>query len=336
MKKSKVVGGIVVLVLLVVIVAWIMIDSLAKRAVQDGGQYALGVPTTVETVNLSLLGGSLKMDTLNVSNPTGYNTAHLMRTGHFNLAVNPGSVFSETVVVPTFELDGLDVNIEAKGLASNIGVVLDHVKKLGGSSEGQPKAQEQSADRSEGKKVRIDRVVIRNVVAHVTPPLPGAQPITVKVPTIELNNVSSDQGISVEDLIGRLVPAIVASILEAGKGVIPADLQGMLNTQLASTVSALGGQATQLVQQSIGQVSAQVQQVMQQVQQAVPEQAGQIVGDAARQAQGAMEAARQGAVGQLQQAVGGIAATQPAGAAGEKDSKDKNDLGGALKGLLKK
>lgn len=327
MKKHKVifsvVGAVIVLFLAVAAAGWVMIDSLAKQAVEQGGQYALGVPTKVDSISLSLVGGSMKMDTLNVGNPDGFASSHLMQTGQFHLAVNPGSLFSDTVVVPTFELDGLDMNIESKGLGkNNISVVLDHVKNLGGPE--QPAQQPQQARQEDsGKKVRVDKVVIRDVVAHVLLPVPGAKPLTVKVPAIELSNVSSDKGVSVQDLIGRLMPAILASVLESGKGIIPSDLLANLNGDLANTVNALGGQAAQLVQQGVGQASAQVQQALNQVQQVVPQQAGQVVEKVSGRAQGAL--------GQVQQATAKLIPNAP----GTQPS-EKKDVGKALEGLFKK
>lgn len=319
MKKGKLVRRIVIGVVVLVVVAvagvWLRIDSLAKRAVERGGEFALGVPTTVDTLTLSLVGGSLRMDRLNIANPTGFGSNHLMRSGRFEMAVRPGSVLSDTIEIPMFELNGLDLNIEAKGLKTNIAAVLEHVRKLGGSGEaGQPAPQQQTRG---GKKVRVNRVVIRDVVAHVV--LPGGRPLTVKVPTIELNNVSSDKPIDVAELIGRLMPAIVAAVLEQGKEIIPAELLAGLQMDVAGTVAALGGQATQLVQQATTAASAQVQQVLQQVQQGAPAEAQKVIGEASHQAQGA-----------LQKAVGGVAAatSQPAG--------PKNGLGQTLEGLLKK
>ncbi len=267
MKKAKlawtIVVGVVVVLVIVVLGVWAMIDSLAKQGIQQGGTYALGVPTTVDSVNLSLLGGSLTMDKLNVANPAGYKTAHLMQTGRFQLEVQPGSVLTDTVVVPKIELSGLDMNIESKGLKTNISAVLDHVKTLGGgSAEQKPSAPAKESERG-GKKVRVDRVVIRDVVAHVELPAPGAAPLTVKVPAIELNNVSSDKPIDIATLIARLMPAIVAGVLEQGKGIIPGDMLASLQTDVAGTVAALGGQATQMVQQASTVVAAQVQNMAQ-------------------------------------------------------------------------
>ncbi len=327
MKKSRwiwtIVSVVVVLLVATVAGAWLMIDHLARQAVQQGGQYALGVPTTVDTVDLSLLGGTLRMETLSVANPAGYKSDHLVRTGRFDLAVQPSSVLTDTVRIPTFELNGLDLNIEGKGLKTNVAEVLDHVKKMGGGGSGaQPQAQPQ--DKGGGKKVVIDRVTIRGVVAHVLLGLPGAQPVTVNVPAIELKDVGAGQPINVAELIGHLMPAIVASVLEQGKGIIPGDMLAGLQADVAGTVTALGGQATQLVQQAGAAAAAQVGTAVQQVSQT----AQGAVQDATKQAQGALEGVQKAAAAPLEKVIGGAASSQPAGAG--------KGVGQALEGLIKK
>jgi hypothetical protein len=236
-----------------------------------------------------------------------------MQTGQFQLEVQPGSVLTDTVVVPKIELSGLDMNIEPKGLKTNISMVLDHVRSLGGGKAAAP------AQKSEGggKKVRVDRVVIRDVVAHVELPMPGTAPLMVKVPMIELNNVSSDKPIDIAELIGRLMPAIVAGVLEQGKGIIPGDMLASLQTDVAGTVAALGGQATRLAQQASTMVGAQVQNLAQGAQQAVT-------------------GVTQGAAGALQNAVGGITGTAGGAASQPAGQKDEKGVGKALEGLFKK
>lgn len=327
MKKSKlvwrIVAGVVVLLVLLVAGAWLMIDSLAKSAVERGGEYALGVPTKVESLNLSLLGGTLEMNTLNIANPEGYKSDHLVRTGKFHVQVQPGSVLSDTVRIPTFELDGLDMNIEGKGLKTNVAQILDNVKKMGGGSSDEPQPQAKPQEKGEGKKVVIDKVLIRGVVAHVLLPVPGGQPLTVNVPTIELKNVGSNEPINIPELIGRLMPAIVAAVLEQGKGIIPGDMLAGLQSDVAGTVAALGGQATQLVQQAGAAVTAQVDTAVQQV--------GQVAQDAAQQAQGALEGVQKAAAGSLEKVVGGAK-----GASSDGSADEKGGVGKALEGLFKK
>ncbi|GAH87645.1 unnamed protein product, partial [marine sediment metagenome] len=95
------------------------------------------------------------MDGLTIANPEGYKTEHLMKSGRFDIEVETGSVFTDTVRISRFELDGLDINIEQKLGKSNVGQVMDNAKKQSGSKE------------DGGKELNIDSVVIKNVTARV-------------------------------------------------------------------------------------------------------------------------------------------------------------------------
>ena len=213
---KRIILGLVILLVIVVLVLWMMIDSLAKAGVEKGGTYALGVDTKVDTLSLSLLSGQLTMNGLTIANPEGYKTEHLMKSGRFNLEIETGSVFTDTVRIPRFELDGLDVNIEQKLGKSNVGEVMDNVKKRSGSKE------------KGGKEFDIDLLVIRNVTAHVQVlPIGGkASTLTIKVPLIEMKNLTPEnrKGIVMSELIAKLFPAIIGGVIDKGKGVLPAGM----------------------------------------------------------------------------------------------------------------
>ncbi|NLX59816.1 MAG: hypothetical protein GXY74_12090 [Phycisphaerae bacterium] len=243
---------VVVAVLAVAVgAAWYFIDSLAKKGIEEGGTYALRVPTTVESVNLSLLKGSMTMDGLTVANPEGYETPHLIKSGRFDLQVDPGTVFGETVHVKGFRLNGLDLNIEQKGLGkTNVSQIMDNLKRFQGAD----------ADTAEqepgGKKVAVDEIVIENVVAHVQLlPVGGkASTVKVEVPKIVLKDVTSDnaKGVAISELIARVLPAILNQVLQQSGGLIPDDLAGSLRTDLAGAIESLGGGAGNLFKQSGG------------------------------------------------------------------------------------
>ncbi|HUU23207.1 MAG TPA: hypothetical protein VM389_11800, partial [Phycisphaerae bacterium] len=189
MKKLLVRGIVVLLVLVIVlgIVGYILLDVIAKKGVEEGGTYALGVQTRLNSLSLSPFSGTLAMDGLNVANPAGYKSPHLMHSGTFDLEVVPSSILDDTIQVRKFELNGLSLNVEQKGLGkSNISEVLDNLKRLGGEE----KPDEKKPEEEKGKKVKVDRIVIRNVSA--TFHLPAINPLSVKVPEIKLENITSD------------------------------------------------------------------------------------------------------------------------------------------------
>ena len=235
MKKviRRIILAVLLFLVVCLVVAALTINSIAKAAVEKGGTYALGVPTSVDSISLSILRGRMKINGLRVANPEGFTSEHLMDSGLFHVELDPGSVLTDTVHIPIFTLDGLDVNIEQTLAGSNVSKILENLKRLdtGDADEKKPK------DKGEGKKFKIDRIVIKNVVAHfhmLGGLAPG--PITVKVPKIELTDVGSDDpdGVVVAELIRQIVPAILEGIVENAKGIIDADFLNDIGGELGN------------------------------------------------------------------------------------------------------
>lgn len=255
---KRIILAVVILLVLLVAGALLFLDSIVKGGIEKGGAYATGVPTEVQTVKLSLFSGSFTMDQLKISNPSGFHSPHAMKTGKFDLEVVPSSVAGSPVQVRKFILDGLDINVDQAGGKNNISVILDHIKSLGDAGQQSSPAQPASPAKGEpaagdkGRKIMVDKIIIRNVVAHFYLPGPlEGQKITVDVPTVELDNVSSDNnGATVSQLVSRIIPATLAAVMEKGKDIIPKDLLGTLNTDISSTASALGGEAGKMLQKA--------------------------------------------------------------------------------------
>ncbi len=143
------------LVLLVVAV-WLLINPIAKSAIQSGASEALGVKTSLESIDISPLRGTVVMNGLNISNPEGFNSAYLMDSGQFEVEVSTASLLSDTVEIRRLELDGLEVHIEQKLPFSNVAKIMKNIKSS---------SAEKDEDKSAGKKVEIELVSIKNVVA---------------------------------------------------------------------------------------------------------------------------------------------------------------------------
>ena len=233
--------GILIVIALLLAVAWLSIDYLAKAGIEAGGTYALGVKTTVDSVSLGLLSGQARVNDLAIANPEGFKTPHLMKAGRIEVGVNTGSLLGDTIQVDKFEIDGLDLNLEQKVGATNISALLDNIKKAGG---GQQAPASKDAKESGGRKVKVDQIRITNVVAHVQvlPIGGGATTLELKIPEIILKDVTQDNaaGVAVPELMRRLVPAILAAVVEKCKGAIPdADLK-QFGSGLGKVVEGIG------------------------------------------------------------------------------------------------
>ncbi len=306
MKKLlvRLVLAVVVIVLVAGIVGYLWLDSIAKAAVERGGTYAMGVETTVAKVALQPFSGKMQMKGLKVANPEGFAGPHLMQTGTFDVELVPGSLLEDTVVLKKFELDGLDLYIDQQMPKSNISVIMDNLKKLGGD---EPKEEE----KSEGKKVQVDIITIRNVVAHVKV-LVGPE-FTIKVPKIEMKNVTGDNaaGVALPELVARILPAVLAAVLEEGKGVLPADLTKVLQGDVSAVAAQLGGQVEDMVKG--------------------------VQGDIGKALGGVLPADANAVGGQIEKAVGDTVGKLLGGGATDANqdaNKPKNPIGGLLDGIL--
>ena len=300
LKKLVKVAVVLVIVLIVVVgVIFWQINSLAKAAIEKGGTYALGVPTAIEDIDISLFGGSVAVDVLNIANPQGFESPHLLQNRHFGLEIEGGSVFSDTIKVPLIELDGLDVYLEKnKDGQNNFSAILENLEKFkSGESE-------QAEEQEEGKKFIVDKIALTNITAHVDMPVLGMQ--TFKIDRIELNDVTKDnaKGVAMEELAARIMPAIMGNVVEMGKGLgkVPLELAGKLTGELTNVASLLGESAGAMLGQATGQAAKLAESVL--------KEGGK---------------ALEGAAGELGKTVEGV---------GEGLGKGVGDLGKGLGGLL--
>jgi len=243
-KVLRILLVLVVLLVVAVVVGLFYIDSIAKTAVEEGGTYAMRVKTTLDSISIKLFRGKLTMNGLKIANPEGFEKSdHLMNSGLFDVELVPSSVLEDTIILPKFILDGLDVNIESKAGGSNISVILSNLEKLGGGEAEEPKEEE-----GEGKKIKIEVFLIKNVTAHFYMPL-GSAPLTVKVPEIDLSEFMSDNpnGVVMPELMRRIIPIILASIAENAKGIVPADFLKDMDGQIGAVVQAIGGNMENVV-----------------------------------------------------------------------------------------
>lgn len=249
---------VVILVLLVIggLVAAIMsINSLAKKGIEAGGSYALGVPTTVQSVDIGLLSGQFSMAGLNVANAPGFSAPSFLALDKGGVAVSLGSLNQDVVEVPSFTLDGIKVSLERKGDGGNYQKILDNLQKVTGGGGGAKPSEPVPAPAPSGGKEK--RFIVRDlkitnvrveldmlgVGGEVGAVLNKATKIPVTIDKIELKDVGKTgtgvggTGVTIGQLSSIVVQAILSAASEKGGGLFPADLIGDINGRVAN----LGG-----------------------------------------------------------------------------------------------
>ncbi|HHH75453.1 MAG TPA: hypothetical protein ENL03_00335 [Phycisphaerae bacterium] len=241
---------VVLLVLLVITgtVAWIWIDSIAKTAVVEGTKYAFNVDASLDDMSVSLLGGTIEMEEYTLGIPEGFDEAeYSMLMGNLKLGVDTGTLTDDLIVVNEFIIDGIELHFVKKDGKNNFSVMFDHAAEKLGSDDDKEKPK------GEGKKIKVGKIEIRNVVAHFhVQPLPGMAAVSilpVKIDELILEDVSSEEGVPVAQLATRILPAILAGVVNSGAG-IPSDVLGSLDSTVKGFSKSMGGNVEKLIKQS--------------------------------------------------------------------------------------
>lgn len=249
MKMMKKLGVVVVVLLVVVVLALgagvLYADSIAKTGIEKGSTYALGVPTTLGSADVGIMSGTFGMQGLHVQNPPGYKDAAFFELGSGGVEVGLGTLTKDVVEIPKLELSGVRINLERNSKGANYQTIMDNLKKLQGA-ESKPSAE------AGGKKFIVRQIVIQDVeVKADLIGLPGSvSEVKVPIHEIRLSNVgTAEGGVSMGDLAGDIVKAVMASAAAEGGGIIPADLL----TDLRGGLSQLPG-LDKLGIESVGKV----------------------------------------------------------------------------------
>jgi len=258
---------LVVLALIVVVVfagAFFYVDSIAKKAIEQGGEMALGVPTTLKDIHISLLGGEAEMNGLGISNPSGFSAPVFMELGYGNIAVSLGSLMEDTVKIPQVRLSGIRVNLEQSGKKNNVEPILARTKSLAGQ-KGSTAAQPAEGD---GKKFIIEYFSLDDVQVNANLELLGqTSKVNLTLPKIELRNLGAEeQGLPMAELVQKVVQAVLSAVQNSSSQLSPA-----LAKLLAGELADLDGIKTEVIGKAKAEVEKKVQEVQQQVQDKIKE-----------------------------------------------------------------
>lgn len=225
------------------------INSVAKRFIESGGTYAMGVPTTLKSADIGLFSGNFGLSGLSIANPSGYKGQQFFLLGDGKLALSLSSMQGDVITVPLLALSDINLSLEKQGDKANYQVILDNLAKLSSpSASDKPKPAPSPSPAADGpeKKLIITELVIRNIKVHaelvgggnaVTDVLNKASSVDVTIPEIRLSNVGktgdgvAGTGVTVSQLSSIVVQAILSAVANSGSA-ISADLVGDLKGSL--------------------------------------------------------------------------------------------------------
>lgn len=233
---KKLLIGLVVLVVVAGIGVYVLLlyaDSLVRAGIEQASTQATGQKTTLASAHVAILSGSLTLDQLTISNPTGFDNPLIFRMGDAQAQVTLASLLEETIEIPLIRLEHIQLNLirNNKG-EQNLKVILDRLRSMAdaGQKPGEPRTEPRT-DAKPGKQFIIRKLVIDDV--HIRIEGYGSKQQQFKLPPIVLENIGSTtgRGVVIQDLAGIVLREITKQMLENPQA-LPTMALGVLNQGL--------------------------------------------------------------------------------------------------------
>ncbi|HMP82910.1 MAG TPA: AsmA family protein [Verrucomicrobiota bacterium] len=237
MKKILIgaVVAVVVVIVAAVLVVGFFLDGIVKKGIETVGPQVTKVDIKLDSVHLSLLGGSARVKGLVVGNPEGYKSPQAISVGSAHVAVRPGSVLSDKVVVKSIVVESPEITFEGGPLKNNLTAIMDNVNAAAGAEKS---TESKPGETAPAKKLQVDEFKITGAKVHIV----GGP--TIPLPDISLANLGTgSEGITPADLTQRVLSALVTGTLKA----------------VADTgISEVGKQATEAVGGAVDKVGKSI------------------------------------------------------------------------------
>jgi len=215
--------GVVVLVVL-----YLSMGTIVKTGIETVGSKIAGVEITVENVSLSPLSGKGEIKGLVIGNPDGFKTDAAFKLGLTRVAVDLGSIFSDTIVIREITIEAPEITYEMSLSGSNVHALQKNVETFAGTDQSGTEAKpEQTAEpekepesaTEDGKKVVIESFVLTDAEIRLSATLLGGKAVTVPLPEVRLNDIGKQSdGKGVAEVVEEVFGAIAGSVKDAVTG----------------------------------------------------------------------------------------------------------------------
>ncbi len=219
MSKTKkiIIGAAVALLAVFIIAAGVVtakLDTIVEHAVETVGPQLTKTPITLDKVTIGLLSGSGEVDGLVVGTPEGYKAEYTMKVAHTHLAIKPGSLLSDKLVVDKIVVEGPEIILEGGLKENNLTAIQKNVNAaVGGGAATAPATAEPAGAQ---QKLQVNHFELTGAKVHLRLSALAGKNITITAPDIQLKDLGTGpEGITAGELTKRAMDALTADILTA-------------------------------------------------------------------------------------------------------------------------
>jgi len=216
--------ALVVVVILAVLAVGLFLDGALKRGVETFGPRLTKVDIKLRSVHLSLLSGAGTFKGLVVGNPEGFKMPSAINIGEATLALKPGSLLSDKVIIKTINVQAPEITFETDLKHNNLSKILSNVQGAKSSVEKAPARPQEPSQPKEAKparKLQVDEFVITGGRVHVNVTGLVVGTATIPLPEIHLKDLGAGpDGITPAELTQLVLEAVKTKAEQAASGAV--------------------------------------------------------------------------------------------------------------------
>jgi uncharacterized protein involved in outer membrane biogenesis len=216
MKKIILRVGIVLLVLVLagVIALAFALDNVIRQAVVRAGPKITGVPVELNKVSLSLLNGEGSLEGFVLGNPPGYTSPSCIQFDQASLALEPGSLLADKVIVRHVRLTAPVITFEGRLRGNNFSDLRKGMP--GGTESGAEQAEAEAPEDATGsRKLQVNEFTLTGARLNVIIKELGGQPRSIVLPDIQLKDLGTGpEGITSRELTRLALDKVFAVALQ--------------------------------------------------------------------------------------------------------------------------
>ena len=212
------IGIFAAVVVIVIVGAFLFLDSILKGAIEKGAPRIIGCKATVEKISVKPFSGRVLVRNLKIASPEGYVEPELFAIEEFRVKMDVGSVLKggdKPIVINEVVITGSVISYEVVNGKPNFEKIMERFPK--------DDAPEKPKDNKKpGRKVIIDRVEFRDGTVNVRAGYTLGYGVPLPLPRLELNDIGRASGgvtavQAVGNVLGNLTTSVTNLVLDSAK-----------------------------------------------------------------------------------------------------------------------
>lgn len=233
---KRIVLAFVVLIVVAVVAIYFALNSILRSEVQSQATASLGVPTSLASAQLSLLGGKVRLNDMQVGSPPNFSAPNTFTLDGIAVMVHYGQLTSSPIHIQQITIDDPALIVEQSGASLNLKALMDQMPTTPKTSGGQP---------AQPIKLVIDELDLNNAQVTFMPGIPGlTNSIQVPINSITLKNIGNadgnQNGAAIKDVVLQAATALAAKAADSAK--LPPEVKALLWGDLNDLSHQLGGE----------------------------------------------------------------------------------------------